>query len=195
MLPQVIVDRFHDLLARAVAAGEPEPTAMSLATADAHGRPSVRTVLLKQFGIDGIVYYSNAESRKGEQLAENPLAAICLLWKQLDRQVQVRAEGRVEHVDDAEADAYFASRPRGSQIGAWASAQSRPLDGRGELEARIEATESRYAGQTVPRPPYWIGYRLVPDRVEFWFGGEFRLHDRILFTWDGSEWQESRLYP
>jgi pyridoxamine 5'-phosphate oxidase len=195
VLPQAIVDRFDDLLARAVAAGEPEPTAMSLATADAHGRPSVRTVLLKHFGIDGIVFYSNAESQKGDQLAENPFAAICVLWKRLDLQVQVRVDGRVERVGDAEADAYFATRPRGSQIGAWASAQSRPLQGRGELEARIEATESRYAGQSVPRPPYWVGYRLVPDRVEFWFGGEFRLHDRILFTWDGSQWQESRLYP
>lgn len=195
MLPQSIVDRFHDLMSRAIAAGETEPTAMSLATADAQGRPSVRTVLLKQFAADGLSFYSNAESQKGVQLAENPHAAICILWKRLDLQVQVRAEGVVERVGDAEADAYFASRPRGSQIGAWASAQSRTLEGRGELEDRIEAVERRYADQAVPRPGYWVGYRLVPRRVEFWFGGEFRLHDRIVFTDDGAGWQESRLFP
>ncbi len=195
MLPQSIVDRFHDLLARATSAGEPEPTAMSLATADANGRPSVRTVLLKQLAADGLVFYSNAESQKGEQLAANPQAAICVLWKQLDRQVQVRAEGRVERVENDEADAYFASRPRGSQVGAWASAQSRPLGGRRDLEARIEEVDARYEGMPVPRPPHWLGYRLVPDRIEFWFGGEFRLHDRILFTLEGGEWCESRLFP
>lgn len=195
MLPQSIVDRFHDLLSRATAAGEPEPTAMSVATADAQGRPSVRTVLLKQFAADGLVFYSNADSQKGEQLAANPQAAICFLWKRLDLQVQVRAEGYVERVGDAEADTYFASRPRGSQIGAWASAQSRPLDGRRTLEDRIEAVEAQYADLPVPRPPYWVGYRLVPHRVEFWFGGEFRLHDRILFTEEGREWRESRLFP
>jgi len=195
MLPPSIVDRFHDLLSRATGAGEPEPTAMSLATADASGRPSVRTVLLKQFAADGLVFYSNADSQKGVQLAANPQAAICVLWKRLDLQVQVRAEGRVERVGDDEADRYFASRPRGSQIGAWASSQSRTLDGRRTLEDRIEAVESQYGDLPVPRPPYWVGFRLVPDRVEFWYGGEFRLHDRILFTLESAGWAESRLFP
>lgn len=195
LLPEVLVERFNALLARAAAAGEPEPTACSLATADAAGRPSVRTVLLKQLNRHGFVVYTNTHSDKGRQLAANPQAAICILWKQLDLGVQVRAEGRVEPVNAAEADAYFASRPRGSQLGAWASAQSRPLADRAQLERALAQVEARYAGQPVPRPPHWSGYRLAPDRLEFWHGREFRLHDRELFTLAEGQWQASRLFP
>jgi pyridoxamine 5'-phosphate oxidase len=195
VLPDHLVERFNALLERATAAGEPEPTALSLATADAAGRPSVRTVLLKQLDRHGFVVYTNTQSDKGRQLAANPHAAICILWKQLDLGVQVRAEGGVEPVTAAEADAYFASRPRGSQVGAWASAQSRPLADRAQLERALAEVEARYAGQPVPRPPHWSGYRLVPDRLEFWHGREFRLHDRELFTLSGGLWQASRLFP
>lgn len=195
ILPEAVVGRFHDLLARAIAAGEPEPTAMGLATADAAGRPSLRVVLLKHLDRDGFVFYTNTESDKGRQLAANPQAAICVHWKHLDLQVQVRAEGEIEPVTAAEADAYFASRPRGSQIGAWASQQSRPLASRDELERRIGAVERRFDGQEVERPSHWSGYRLRPDRVEFWHGREFRLHDRFVYRLDGDAWQEQRLYP
>lgn len=195
MLPQHVVDGIEELIARARAAGDPEPTAMSLATADADGRPSVRTVLLKQVDGDGFVFYTNTESDKGRQLAQNPQAAICMHWRQLDLQVQVRAEGRVEPVSAGEADAYFASRPRGSQVGAWASMQSQPLSSRQELEARVADVEARYAEQPIPRPPYWSGYRLLPDRVEFWFGREYRLHDRIVHLAGDQGWSELRLYP
>lgn len=194
-VPQDVVDRFHALLEQARAAGEPEPTAMSLATADASGRPSVRIVLLKQFDADGFVFYTNTRSDKGRQLAANPQAAVCFLWKHLDLQVQVRAEGSVAPVDEAEADAYFASRPRGSQIGAWASAQSQPLEGRASLEQAIAAFEQRFDGAPVPRPPHWSGYRLAPDRVEFWSGRPFRLHERLLYVRDAGHWQSSLLYP
>lgn len=194
-LPESVVVRFHELLARAIAAGEPEPTAMGLATADARGRPALRVVLLKHLDQDGFVFYTNTLSAKGRQLADNPQAAICVHWKHLDLQVQVRAEGRIEPVTPAEADAYFASRPRGSQIGAWASQQSQPLASREELERDIAVTEQRFDGREVDRPPHWSGYRLRPDRVEFWHGQPFRLHDRLLFTSDGGQWSEQRLYP
>lgn len=194
-LPESLVVRFHELLARAIEAGEPEPTAMGLATADARGRPSLRVVLLKHLDQDGFVFYTNTLSDKGRQLADNPQAAICVHWKHLDLQVQVRAEGRIEPVTPAEADTYFASRPRGSQIGAWASQQSQPLASREELERDIAATEQRFEGRDVDRPPHWSGYRLRPDRVEFWHGRPFRLHDRLLFTSKGGLWTEQRLYP
>lgn len=195
ILPEAVVGRFHDLLARAIEAGEPEPTAMGLATADAAGRPSLRVVLLKHLDREGFVFYTNTESDKGRQLAAHPQAAICVHWKHLDLQVQVRAEGGIEPVSAAEADAYFAVRPRGSQIGAWASQQSRPLASRDELERQIEAVERRFDGLEVDRPPHWSGYRLRPDRVEFWHGREFRLHDRFVFRLEGGGWQEQRLYP
>jgi pyridoxamine 5'-phosphate oxidase len=195
LLPDHLVERFNALLERATAEGEPEPTACSLATADAAGRPSVRTVLLKQLDRHGFVVYTNTHSDKGRQLAANPQAALCILWKQLDLGVQVRAEGRVEAVTAAEADAYFATRPRGSQIGAWASAQSRPLADRAQLERALADVESRFHGQPVPRPPHWSGYRLLPDRLEFWHGREFRLHDRELFTFADGQWRASRLFP
>jgi pyridoxamine 5'-phosphate oxidase len=155
----------------------------------------VRTVLLKQLDRHGFVVYTNTHSDKGRQLAANPQAALCILWKQLDLGVQVRAEGRVEAVTEAEADAYFATRPRGSQLGAWASAQSRPLADRAQLERALADVEARFHGQPVPRPPHWSGYRLLPDRLEFWHGREFRLHDRELFTFADGQWQASRLFP
>lgn len=195
MLDQAIVDRFHALLEAARAAGEPEPTAMSLATADAAGRPSVRIVLLKQLDRDGLVFYTNTGSDKGRQLAVNRQAAACLHWKHLDLQVQVRAEGEVAPVSDAEADEYFDSRPRGSQIGAWASLQSQELDARATLEQRIAQHEQRFAGGSVRRPPHWSGYRLVPDRVEFWFGRPFRLHERELHVCEDGRWSRRTLYP
>ena len=195
ILPEAVVGRFHELLERAIQAGEPEATAMGLATADAGGRPSLRVVLLKHLDRDGFVFYTNTLSDKGRQLAGNPQAAICVHWKHLDLQVQVRAEGRIEAVASDEADAYFASRPRGSQVGAWASQQSRPLPAREELERRIAEVEQRFDGREVERPPHWSGYRLRPDRVEFWHGREFRLHDRQLFTCEGGRWIEQRLYP
>jgi pyridoxamine 5'-phosphate oxidase len=195
MLPDAIVERFNALLDAAGKAGEPEPTAVSLATADAGGRPSVRIVLLKHLDGRGFVFYTNTDSVKGRQLAENAQAAICAHWKHLDFQVQVRAEGNVQPVSVDEADRYFAGRPRGSQIGAWASLQSQPLDRRETLEQRIAQFERRFADGPVPRPPHWSGYRLQPDRIEFWFGREHRLHERDVFVFDQGEWQQQSLYP
>jgi pyridoxamine 5'-phosphate oxidase len=170
-----------------------DPEAMALATADARGRPSVRIVLLKGHGRDGFLFYTNEQSAKGEQLAENPRAALLFHWKSLRR--QVRIEGAVERVDDADADAYFASRSRDSQLGAWASDQSRPLDSRATFERRLEEVERRFEGGEVPRPPHWGGYRVVPDRIEYWSDRPHRLHDRRLFTRVGDAWREGLLYP
>jgi pyridoxamine 5'-phosphate oxidase len=178
-----------------------DPEAMALATADLAGRPSVRMVLLKGHGPDGFTFYTNEHSAKGDQLAENPRAALLFHWKSLRR--QVRIEGRVEPVDEAEADAYFASRARDSQIGAWASDQSRPLDARDTFEQRFEETKRRFDGRDVPRPPHWRGYRVVPERIEFWIDRPYRLHERRLFTWNGGPgspsragtWDEGLLYP
>lgn len=171
-----------------------DPEAMSLATATGDGRPSVRIVLLKDHGPDGFTWYTNGQSRKGEELGANPCAAICLHWKSLRR--QVRAEGPVERVSEAEADAYFASRSRDSRVGAWASDQSRPLDRRETFERRVEEARARFgeAGE-VPRPPHWGGFRLVPERIEFWEDRPYRLHHRRLFTRTGSGWDEGLLYP
>lgn len=175
---------------------EPEdPNAMALATADAQGVPSVRMVLLKGVDPRGFVFYTNLESRKGGQLLANPNAALVLHWKSLRR--QVRVEGAVEQVSGAEADEYFHSRPRGSQIGAWASKQSRPLEGRWELERRVAEYTARYAIGTIPRPEFWSGFRILPRRIEFWQDKPFRLHDRIVFTpaEGGGGWTTGRLYP
>jgi pyridoxamine 5'-phosphate oxidase len=175
-------------------ASEPDlPEAMSVATADASGRPSSRMVLLKAHGPDGFVFYTHAGSAKGRQLAENPRAALLFHWKSLGR--QVRIEGSVEPVGGAEADAYFASRARDSQIGAWASEQSRPLDSQATFERRIEEAKQRFAGQDVPRPPDWSGYRVVPDRIEFWTERPYRLHERRLFSRGAAGWSEGLLYP
>jgi pyridoxamine 5'-phosphate oxidase len=173
--------------------GEPNAHAMTLATTAPDGRPSARVVLLKGFDERGFVFYTNLESRKSIELFANPYAALCFLWKSMNR--QVRVEGPVERVADDEADAYFASRPRDSQIGAWASDQSRPLESRAELERRVAAFFQRYGEGTVPRPIYWSGFRVVPQRVEFWQERPFRLHDRLLFVREGEGWRRERLFP
>jgi len=175
-------------------AGEPnEPEAMALATAGADGQPSVRMVLLKAHGPAGFTFYTHEQSAKGEDLAENPRAALLFHWKSLCR--QVRIEGRIERASDAEADAYFATRERDSQLGAWASDQSRPLESRATFERRFDEAEQRFAGQDVPRPATWGGYRVVPDRIEFWTAREHRLHERRLFARSGDGWSEGLLYP
>jgi len=173
--------------------GEPNAHAMTLATATPEGRPSARLVLLKGFDRRGFVFYTNLESRKSEELFANPYAALCFLWKSLNR--QVRLEGPVEQVGDDEADAYFASRPRDSQIGAWVSDQSRRLESRALLERRVEEFSRRFDEGKVPRPAYWSGFRVVPQRVEFWRERPSRLHDRLLFVREGEGWRRERLFP
>lgn len=187
------IARFGKLLDRAVELGLPEPTQMALATADTAGNPAVRMVLLKAYDRRGFVFYTNLESRKATQLAENPRAALCFHWTTME--AQVRVEGPVLAVSSEEADAYFASRPRGSQIGAWASKQSRPLKDRADLERRIAELEAQYADAEIPRPPFWSGYRVVPERIEFWSGRTSRLHDREVFYPEGDGWRVERLYP
>jgi pyridoxamine 5'-phosphate oxidase len=172
---------------------EPLAETMMLATAARDGQPSLRAVLLKGADANGFVFYTNLESRKAEELAANPRAALCFHWKSLGR--QIRIEGSVSSAEAAEADAYFATRARDSQIGAWASAQSRPLPSRSVLEARFAEFRDRYAGQAVPRPANWAGYRVRPERVEFWQERPFRLHDRVLFVREGEAWRKTRLYP
>lgn len=185
---------FDTWLSEAKASEPNDPEAMTLATADADGRPSARMVLLKGHDARGFVFYTNSQSRKGDELAANPHAALLFHWKSLRR--QIRAEGAIAPVSEAEADAYFASRARDSQLGAWASDQSRPLDSRALFEARFEATRADHEGRDVPRPPHWWGYRLVPERIEFWSDRQHRLHERRLFTLgpDGG-WSEGLLYP
>jgi pyridoxamine 5'-phosphate oxidase len=189
------LDTFAALLAEATTGGDPEPTAMTVATCDAQGRPSARTVLLKAFDARGFVFYTNYDSRKGQQLAANPQAALLFLWKQLREQVQVKVEGTVEPVDMAEADAYFASRPRPSQIGAWASLQSQTLGSRELFEARIDAFEKKFEGVDVPRPPHWSGFRVVPERIEFWYGAKYRLHERHHYERVDGQWRKRMLFP
>lgn len=172
-----------------------DPEAMALATVDADGLPDVRMVLLKEAEPSGFVFYTNAESAKGEQLRANPKAAGVLHWKSLRRQIRFR--GAVEPVSDAEADAYFASRALQSRLGAWASQQSRPLESRFALETAVAKCAAKFALGTIPRPPYWVGYRVLPVYLEFWSDGAFRLHDRIVFRRDapGEPWRKERLYP
>lgn len=189
------LDTFATLLKEATEGGDPEPTAMTLATADGDGRPSARTVLLKAFDARGFVFYTNYESRKGHQLTDNPQAALLFLWKTLREQVQVKIEGTVEPVSVAEADEYFASRPRPSQVGAWASIQSQTLDARETFEARITAFETKFEGSDVPRPPHWSGFRVVPERIEFWYGARFRLHERHHYQRVDGQWTLRMLYP
>ncbi|WP_188583485.1 pyridoxamine 5'-phosphate oxidase [Azorhizobium oxalatiphilum] len=172
-----------------------DPHAMTLATVDADGLPDARMVLMNGLDERGFVFFTNTESNKGLELAVNPKAALVFHWKSLRRQVRVR--GPVERVTDAEADAYFATRPRLSQIGAWASQQSRPLEGRFALEAAVATTTARYAVSTVPRPPHWTGFRILPVQIEFWHDRPFRLHDRIVFkrSTQDAGWDRTRLYP
>ena len=170
-----------------------DPEAMAFASVDAEGRPSVRMVLLRRSGPEGFGFFTNLDSRKGEELLANPVGALAIHWKSLRR--QVRAEGPVEQVEPAEADAYFAGRGRASQIGSWASDQSRPLESRDVFEQRYQELVERFDGQPVPRPPRWSGFRLKPERIEFWSDRPHRLHDRRLFTRSGDGWSEGLLYP
>ena len=185
---------FAEWLAEATASEPNDPTAMALATVDQTGMPDVRMVLLKDFGPSGFVFYTNLESRKGQELAKVPKAALGFHWKSLRRQVRIR--GPVESVTAAEADAYFASRPRMARIGAWASKQSDPLESRFELEKAVALYTARYAIGDVPRPPNWSGFRVVPEEIEFWSDGAFRLHERVRFSREaGGGWTRAWLFP
>jgi pyridoxamine 5'-phosphate oxidase len=187
------IGRFSALLEKAKQSDLPEPTAMALATADARGRPSVRMVLLKGVDERGFVFYTNLESRKATEIAANPFAALCFHWQPLE--VQVRVEGRVGQVASEEADAYFASRAIGSQVGAWASLQSRPLTSYADLLARVAEVQEGFGSGPIPRPDFWSGFRLVPDRIEFWTARPDRLHEREVYLPAGDGWSRVLLYP
>lgn len=184
---------FREWLAEATQREPNDPTAMALATVGADGQPSARMVLLKGVDEQGFVFYTNLESQKAAELAANPRASLLFHWKSLRR--QVRIEGTVTGVSDAEADAYFASRPRGAQIGAWASRQSRPLESRFALEKRVAEYTAKFGLGSVPRPAFWSGYRVTPERIEFWQDRPFRLHDRLLYTRVREGWRTDKLYP
>ena len=185
--------QFDAWFLEAVAAEPTLPEAMTLATVSADGRPSTRLVLLKGHDAGGFVFFTNFNSIKGQELLANPNASLCFHWKTLGR--QLRIDGPATPVSDEEADAYFATRPRGSQIGAWASAQSEPVESRVVPEGRVRSLEAEYDGRDVPRPPHWSGFRLVPSRIEFWTDRPDRLHDRQVFGRDGDGWRETRLQP
>lgn len=184
---------FQRWMRAALRAGLPEPTAAALATIGARGRPAVRFVLVKIADARGFGFFSNFESAKGRELAAHPHAALALWWPGLER--QIRVEGRVTRMSAAESDAYFAQRPRGAQLGAWASPQSRPVDDRAVLVRRLAAVTKRFEGREVPRPPHWGGFRLAPERVEFWQGRPDRLHDRLRYTRARRGWRRERLAP
>ncbi len=187
---------FDGLFEEAQAAGEPDRTAMVIATATPGARPSARTVLLKAHDARGFVFYTHMDGRKGRELQANPHAALLFHWPRVRLGVQVRIEGAVETVSDAEADAYFASRPRVSQLGAWASQQSETLESRDTFEQRIVHVEHEFHDRDVPRPPRWTGFRVKPDRIEFWYGAQFRLHERDLYERDlAGTWSTRMLYP
>ena len=191
------ISTFATLFEEARAGKEIDPTAMTVATADVDGRPSARTVLLKAFDERGFVFFTHLGSRKGRELNENRQAALLFLWRSLrEAGVQVRVEGEAQLVSAAEADAYFASRPRMSQVGAWASMQSQPLASREEFEQRLQRFEAQFEGRDVPRPDGWSGIRIVPQRIEFWYGVDFRLHERWFYEADGAgNWSKRLLYP
>ncbi len=184
---------FSDWLGEATRSEPNDPNALCLATCTPDGRPSARMVLLKGHDARGFVFYTNLESRKGGELAANPFAALCFHWKTLQR--SVRVEGAVEPVSEAEADEYYASRARGSRIGAWASRQSRPLEGRWALEKAVADYTLKFGVGAIPRPPFWSGFRVVPARIEFWRDMPFRLHERRVFHAEGTGWREEALYP
>ena len=188
---------FAELFEEAKASSEFEPNAMAVATATTDGRPSARTVLLKSFDARGFVFYTHLHSHKGRELEANPRAALLFLWRSLHAAgIQVRIEGVVEVVGDDEADDYFASRPRLSQVGAWASAQSETLESRDDFEDRIAQVEKEFEGREIPRPDGWSGFRVVPEAIEFWYGAEFRLHERWRYECDAAgEWDKRMLYP
>jgi pyridoxamine 5'-phosphate oxidase len=190
--PDPIV-QFHEWFENAVEADLHEPNAMILATATADGKPSARTVLLKGYDERGFVFYTNYEGRKAVELESNPRAALVFYWGELVR--QVRVEGTVSRVSVEESDEYFASRPRGSRLGAWASEQSRVVDGRRTLEQKLHSLQAEYENREVPRPPFWGGYRVEPEAIEFWQGREDRLHDRLVYRREDGAWRIERLQP
>jgi pyridoxamine 5'-phosphate oxidase len=187
------IEQFRIWFDEVLAADLHEPNAMTLATAPPDGRPSARVVLLRGFDERGFVFYTNYGGRKSGELEANPFCALVFYWGELER--QVRVEGRVERVPDEESDAYFAGRPRGSQLGAWVSEQSRPIRDRGALEERLRELEAEYEDREVPRPPFWGGYRVEPETIEFWQGRENRLHDRLVYRRVGGLWRRERLQP
>lgn len=185
--------RFGELLDAALATDLREPTAMTLATADADGRPSVRTMLLKRFDEQGFVFFTNSHSRKGRELDENPRAALCFFWQPMMQ--QVRIEGAITAIDAEESDGYWETRTRDSQLGAWASQQSDPLEDRKLLEHEVSEYHARFLNQPVPRPPHWFGYRVIPERIEFWKAGWHRLHERELYEKTADGWCKTLLFP
>jgi pyridoxamine 5'-phosphate oxidase len=187
------IEQFHRWFEEALAAGLHEPNAMTLATATSDGRPAARVVLLKGFDERGFVFYTNYEGRKGRELEENPYCALVFYWGELER--QVRIEGRAGRVSGEESEAYYRSRPLGSRLGAWVSEQSRPVGDRATLDERLRELEDEYEGREVPRPPFWGGYRVEPEAIEFWQGRENRLHDRLLYRQSDEGWSIERLQP
>ncbi len=187
------IEQFSQWLEEAKESEVNDPNAMNLATATPDGRPSSRMVLLKDVDPRGFVFYTNLESRKGTEIAENPFVALSFHWKTLRK--QVRVEGRAEPVSDEEADAYYNSRARGSRIGAWASEQSRPMEGMFVLERRVAEFAAKFNIGDIPRPPHWSGFRVVPESIEFWSDGKFRLHERLVYHRDGDTWRTERLFP
>ncbi|MBL0317783.1 MAG: pyridoxamine 5'-phosphate oxidase [Alphaproteobacteria bacterium] len=187
------LDTFQDWYAQALKLDRKDNNAVTLATANKEGRPSARIVLLKHADENGYCFFTNFTSRKGHELIENPYAALCFYWEELGK--QIRIEGHIEAASDKESDDYFSSRPRGSQLGAWASHQSAPLGTPDDLVKRLEIFKTQFGEGPIPRPPFWGGFRLIPNHIEFWKEGEFRLHTRILYQLREGNWSVSRLYP